>query len=200
MVTKNSDYDRFLQEAVECLCDSLLEDSVVKVRCKAAESLGQLIGKLKTKDGISTASQVLRKALREDPDENVREKAAEALGKIGEQPTMSGDRIINTQNYYENINTGGGNYIQGDYMNMSQDLSQAASQIQSLLEKLQQQGIKVDVAQEQVAQDIVNQANNNPKIKDKLINWGQSLGNATITDVVKGAVKLAIHSAGIPLP
>jgi oligoendopeptidase F len=126
VVTKNSDYDRFLQEAVECLCDSLLEDSVARVRCKAAESLGQLIGKLKigklkTKDGISTASQVLRKALREDPDENVREKAAEALGKIGEQPTMSGDRIINTQNYYENINTGGGNYIQGDYMSMSQD-------------------------------------------------------------------------------
>lgn len=178
--------------AISALCKALLQDSDAETRLSAAEALGLY----KNEDAIPALTQ----AMLSDTNASVRKKAAEALGKIGEQSKVTGDRIINTQNYYENINTGGGNYIQGDYMNMSQDLSQAASQIQSLLEKLQQQGIKVDVAQEQVAQDIVNQANNNPKIKDKLINWGQSLGNATITDVVKGAVKLAIHSAGIPLP
>jgi hypothetical protein len=37
-------------------------------------------------------------------------------------------------------------------------------------------------------------------MKDKLVKWGQSLGSATVSDVVKAAVKLAIRSAGIPLP
>lgn len=177
--------------AISCLCDSLLHDSEPKVRSTAARSLG----KLRSEDAIPFLTKALQ-----DSDNSVREKAAEALGKIGEQSEMTGDRIINTYNYYENIDTGGSTYIQGDYINMSQDLSQAASQIQSLLEKLQQQGITVDVAQEQVAQDMANQSKNNPKIKEKLINWSQSVGNATITDVVKGAVKLAIRSAGIPLP
>ena len=59
---------------------------------------------------------------------------------------------------YESINTGGGNYIQGDYINMSQDLTEAASQIQNLIEQLKQQGMTVDVAQEKVAQDMANQA------------------------------------------
>jgi uncharacterized protein YgbK (DUF1537 family) len=79
-------------------------------------------------------------------------------------------------------------------------LSQAATQIQDLLEKLQKQGVTVDVAQEQVAQDLATQAQNNATMKDKLVKWGQSLGDATVSDVVKGVVKLAIRSAGIPLP
>lgn len=178
--------------AISALCKALLQDSNAGTRLSAAEALGLY----KNEDAIPA----LTRAMLNDKNSSVRQKAAEALGKIGEQAKMTGDRIINTQNYYEKVDTGGGNYIQGDYINMSQDLSQAASQIQSLLEKLQQQGITVDVAQEKVAKDIVNQANNNPKMKEKLISWGQSLGNATITDVVKGAVKLAIRSAGIPLP
>jgi len=100
------------------------------------------------------------------------------------------------------INAGGTvdtqKYEQNNYM--AQDLAQAASQIQNLLEQLQQQGMTVDLAQKQVAQDIVNQANNDPQIKEALIKWSKSVGNATITDVVKGVVKLAIRSAGIPLP
>ncbi|MBO3458478.1 pentapeptide repeat-containing protein [Aetokthonos hydrillicola Thurmond2011] len=111
-------------------------------------------------------------------------------------------RSINTGggNYYESINTHGGDYIQGDYINMSQDLAHAAAQIQDLIENLQRRGVNVDVAQEEVARDIATQAQNDPTIKDKLVRWGQSLGDATVSDVVKGAVKLAIRSAGIPLP
>ena len=112
------------------------------------------------------------------------------------------ERQINTGggNYYESINTSGGSYIQGNYIEMRQDLAQAASQIQDILSQLQKQGIAVDVAQEQVAQDIANQAQKNSVMKDKLVKWGQSLGDATVSDVVKGIVKLAIRSAGIPLP
>ena len=190
MSIKNPDYKAL---AISSLCTALLQDIDADTRLIAAESLGKLQSEY--------AIPALTQAMLNDSNKNVRQKAAEALGKIGEQSKMTGDsRVINATNYYENISTGGGDYIQGDYINMSQDLSQAASQIQSLLEKLQQQGITVDVAQEQVAQDIANQAKNSPKMRDKLVNWGQSVGNATITDVVKGAVMLAIRSAGIPLP
>jgi|GEM_PF-976955 len=112
---------------------------------------------------------------------------------------MSGDRHINTGggNYIE---SNSGVYIQGSYIDMNQDLTQAATQIQDLIEQLKNRGMTDDVAQEQVAKDMANQAQNNSAIKDKLVKWGQSLGDATVSDVVKGAVKLAIRSAGIPLP
>lgn len=112
---------------------------------------------------------------------------------------MSGDRHINTEggNYIESNR---GVYIQGNYIDMNQDLTQAATQIQDLIEQLKNRGMTDDVAQEQVAKDIANQAQKNSAIKDKLVKWGQSLGDATVSDVVKGAVKLAIRSAGIPLP
>jgi hypothetical protein len=122
--------------------------------------------------------------------------------QIGSKNNMSDNRTINTSggNYYESIDTSGGDYVQGNYINMSQDLTQAASQIQALIEQLQKSGVSVDVAQEQVAKDVATQAQKNPIVRDKLIKWGQSLGDATISDVVKGVVKLGIRSAGIPLP
>jgi hypothetical protein len=112
---------------------------------------------------------------------------------------MSGDRHIHTEggNYIE---SNSGVYIQGNYIDMNQDLTQAATQIQDLIEQLKNGGMTDDVAQEQVAKDIANQAQKNSTVKDKLVKWGQSLGEATVSDVVKGAVKLAIRSAGIPLP
>lgn len=119
------------------------------------------------------------------------------------ETTMTEKREIHmgsSGNYYESINTSGGNYVQGDYINMSQNLSQAAAQIQELIEQLQKNGVTVEVAQEQIAKDVAAQAQKNPTMRSKLIKWGQSLGDATVSDVVKGAVKLAIRSAGIPLP
>lgn len=111
-------------------------------------------------------------------------------------------RIINTGGgtYNESINTAGGTYVQGDYINMSQNLTQAASDIEDLIEQLKKQGVTVDVAQEQVARDMATQAQENSTMKNKLVKWGQSLGDATVSEVVKEIVKLAIRSAGIPLP
>ncbi len=80
------------------------------------------------------------------------------------------------------------------------DLPKAASQIQDLIEQLQKRGVTVDVAQTQVAENIATQAKNDSTMKVKLTKWGQSLGDATVSDVVKSVVKLAIRSAGIPLP
>lgn len=116
---------------------------------------------------------------------------------------MSGDRHINTGggNYIE---SNSGVYVQGNYLDMGQDLIQAATQIQDLVEQLQKRGMTVDVAQEKVAQDMATQAQNNLAVKNKLVKWGQSLGDAaakaTVSDVVKGVVKLALAASGLPVP
>lgn len=122
--------------------------------------------------------------------------------QIGDSNTMSDNRTINTGggSYYESISTSGGDYVQGNYINLSQDLAQAASHIQDLIEQLQKSGVTIEVAQKQVAKDIATQAEKNLTVRDKLVKWGQSLGDATVSDVVKGVVKLGIRSAGIPLP
>ncbi len=86
-----------------------------------------------------------------------------------------------------------------DFSN-TQDLTQAAAQIQSLLSQLQQQGQSPEAAQQQVADDLAEQAKQDPTLLGKLMKWGQKLGDATVTDVVKGVVKLALRSAGVPLP
>jgi WD40 repeat protein len=117
----------------------------------------------------------------------------------GERNIVSGD-IINTGggNYIKNNS---GTYIQGDYFNMSQDLTQAAGQIQDLLEQLQRNGVTVDVAKKQIATEMSTQAQNDATMKTKLIKWGQSLGDATVSDVVKGVVKIAFKSVtGVDLP
>jgi argininosuccinate lyase len=121
-----------------------------------------------------------------------------------------GDRIINTGEYNEFGQVNTQYFVQGDFItiegnsikiDMSQDLTQAAVQIQDLIEQLQKRGVTTKVAHKQVAENIATQAKKNPALKDKLRNWGQSLADATVSDVVKGVVKLAIHSAtGIPLP
>ncbi len=86
------------------------------------------------------------------------------------------------------------------YTDLSQDLTLAAAPIEDLIEQLQRRGVTVDIAQEQVAQDLATQAKDNPTMKGKLLKWGQSLGDAAVSDVVKGIVKLAIRALGIPLP
>jgi hypothetical protein len=183
---------RYKAMAIAALCHAL-KDPDSSVRSSAAESLG----KIGSEEAIPTLSETLN-----DESTEVRQKVVEALGKIGDRNRMSGDRVINTGggNYYESVDTGGGNYIQGNYINMSQDLTQAATQIQDLLNQLQKQGMSTDSVQEQVAHEIATEAKDNSQMKDKLVRWGQSLGDATVSDVVKGIVKLALRSAGIPLP
>jgi hypothetical protein len=103
-------------------------------------------------------------------------------------------------NYSKSIHTGGGDYVQGNYINMSQELVHAAPQIQSLIEQREKDGVPAHVAQEEVAREISTQAQSDPTLRSKLIKWGQSLGDAAISDVVKGVVKLGLRFAGIPLP
>ena len=112
---------------------------------------------------------------------------------------MSGERHIHVEkgNYIEKND---GTYVQGNYINMSQTLNQAAPHIEELVNELQNKGFATDVAQQKAAKEIVVQVQQNPTMKDNLKNWALSLADATISDVVKGTVKIALQSAGIPLP
>jgi hypothetical protein len=125
-------------------------------------------------------------------------KNVELIGVIKIMAEKDNSRTINIHdgNYVESAGT----YVQGNYSNMSQDLNQAAAQILALLDQLQNHGVTVDVAKQNVAEDIANQAQKDPTVKEKLLKWGQSLGDATVNDVIKDVVKLAIRSIGIPLP
>ncbi|WP_204152064.1 hypothetical protein [Leptolyngbya sp. CCY15150] len=73
---------------------------------------------------------------------------------------------------------------QDTYINLSQDLSLAAVSIQDLLDQIQKQGLAIEVAQKKVAEDIATQARKSPIMKDKLVKWGQSLGDEIVSDVV----------------
>ena len=173
----------------------IIKEPLEKRVCELKDQIAHLQGKLESKDSEMERLERLLAVPK------VQINNFSNL-QIGSENSMGENRTINTSggNYYESIETSGGAYVQGNYINMSQDLTQAASQIQDLIEQLQKTGVSVDVAQEQVAKDVATQAQENSTVRNKLIKWGQSLGDATISDVVKGVVKLGIRSAGIPLP
>lgn len=183
-------------------------DGIVVVKVKVSPNTDKTVAYQSFMQGYELAQKSLGEHYQvrlEDRDKHINQLfilLQQSQEKLGEVPRIMADnptRITNVHhgNYIES-NTG--TYIQGDYIRMSPDLAQAATQIQDLIEQLQKHGVTVDAAQGQVAKDMATQAQSNPTMKDKLLKWGQSLGDATVSDVVKGSVKLAIRSAGIPLP
>ncbi|MBD2519777.1 hypothetical protein H6G93_33450 [Nostoc sp. FACHB-973] len=126
---------------------------------------------------------------------------------------MSDGNHKNTYNIY--LGAGGnfnksvsiqGNYLQvhGNYINISQDLAEAATQIQELLQQLENQGYNSQNAQHKVAKDWVNEVQKNPRAKSKLVKLGQSIRDAAASAVIGEAtlnvIKLVFASLGIPLP
>ncbi|NJR19292.1 MAG: hypothetical protein HC785_28825 [Calothrix sp. CSU_2_0] len=99
---------------------------------------------------------------------------------------------------------GGYTQIHGNQINMSQDLSQAAAQIQQLLTQLQSQGYSSTEAQQKVATDWANEAKTDPKAKSKMVKLGQYVRDAATSSVIGEAtvevIKLALRLSGIPLP
>jgi hypothetical protein len=117
---------------------------------------------------------------------------------------MSGNRTINTGGGAYNESIQGNNInIQGNHIKISQDLSQAAAQIQELLTQLQTQGYTPDEAQQKVAENLANQANNEPVTKSKLAKIGHYLGDAAANGLIGEAtvevLKNVLRLAGIPL-
>ena len=87
-------------------------------------------------------------------------------------------------------------------IDLSQDLTQAAQQIQELLTQLQKSGVTVETAQEQMATDLATQAKSDPTVMGKLVGWGQPLANkageTTVSEAVRAVVPMALKMLGIP--
>ncbi|NEP61868.1 MAG: hypothetical protein F6K31_33780 [Symploca sp. SIO2G7] len=91
-----------------------------------------------------------------------------------------------TDSNNRNITTGGGVYneqIQGDSINiqgnqiyLGQDFSEVASQIQEILNELQNQGDDSVSAEEKVINDLKIQIRRNYRIKRKFLKWRKTLG------------------------
>lgn len=102
--------------------------------------------------------------------------------------------------------TEGGFQVGGNLVDLSSanNLTDAAQQIQELLQQLQKQGISMEDAQNQAASDLAKEAKANPTAMGNLVKWGQSLadtaGKTTVSEAVKGVVKLALQMSGIPIP
>jgi hypothetical protein len=111
--------------------------------------------------------------------------------------TTTKSRIINTGNGIQNNGSISiaGNFIQGDFINMSSDLSQATVQLQELLTQLQAQGHTPEEAQQQVANELATQAQNNPKVRKKLSKWSKFLGDATTRTSVSEAATAVVNFA-----
>jgi hypothetical protein len=111
--------------------------------------------------------------------------------------TTTKNRIINTGNGIQNNGSISiaGNFIQGDFINMSSDLSQATVQLHELLTQLQAKGHTPEEAQQQVANELATQAQNNPKVRKKLSKWSKSLGDATTTTSVSEAATAVVDFA-----
>jgi uncharacterized protein YjbI with pentapeptide repeats len=84
-----------------------------------------------------------------------------------------------------------------------QTLAEAAVEIEQLLDVLTQKYNPKD-AQQKVANDLAQQAQSNPTVKERLVKWGQYLSdsatNGLIGEAAVEVLKLALKLSGIPLP
>jgi len=100
----------------------------------------------------------------------------------------------------------GGFQVGGNLIDLSSapNLSDAAQQIQELLQQLEGQGVSIEDAKQQAASELAKQVKANPNIRENLMKWGQSLadtaGKTTVSEAVKGVIKLVAQMSGIPLP
>jgi transcriptional regulator with XRE-family HTH domain len=133
-----------------------------------------------------------------------RDRAFEVMEKMTEQDKS----IYNLSNpkFGGGFAAGGGFQVGGNFTDMSSanNLTDAAQQIQELLQQLQNQGISAEEARQKAASDLAEQAKADPTTMGKLVRWGQSLadtaGKTTISEAAKAVVKLALQMSGVPLP
>ncbi len=83
-----------------------------------------------------------------------------------------------------------GKMVETQYNIETQDLSQAAAEIQKILTQLQnQEGYSPEEAQKKIANDLVVEARNNPTILKKVKDWGHSVGDTATKAIVSEGVK-----------
>ncbi len=137
-------------------------------------------------------------------ENRVNTKLIEVIDKMAEKERTSYD--LRGAKFGSGFASEGGFQCGGVLLDASSsaNLTEAAEQIQELLQQLQIQGMTIEEAQQQAAKDLAKQAENNPTVMGKLVQWGKSLadtaGKTTVSEAAKGVVKLALQMAGIPLP
>lgn len=126
------------------------------------------------------------------------------MGKMAEQDKSTYN--LSSAKFGGGFAAEGGFQVGGNLIDLSSagNLSDAAQQIQELLQQLDGQGVSIEDAKQQAASELAKQAEANPTIMGKLGKWGQSLadtaGKTTVSEAVKSVVKLALQMSGIPLP
>ena len=146
----------------------------------------------KYKSELREDTDKLEQDLRPDEQESFRNFMFKILELVA-----GTNRTINVNGNY--IESNNGCYSEGDIININTDITKASVEIEELIDRLKKNGAMDNVAQKQVAEDIATLAEKNQSVKQRLSQWGISLASATVSDVVKGVIKLACRSAGIPL-
>jgi len=127
-----------------------------------------------------------------------------AINKVAEQDKSRYD--LSNAKFGGGFAAEGGFQVGGNLIDLSSapNLSDAAQQIQELLQQLEGQGVSIEDAKQQAASELAKQVKVNPTIRENLVKWGQSLadtaGKTTVSEAVKGVIKLAAQMSGIPLP
>jgi uncharacterized protein YjbI with pentapeptide repeats len=157
-------------------------------------------------------------SFKDEQIEDYRKKNADMLATIkflADKPTsienVYGDKkVIENEiqmNFHGTVTGAAGKVVGNQNIvvpEQQQTLAEAAQEIQQLLAQLQTQGYSSQDAQQRVANDFATQAQSNPTVKNKLMRWGQYLGdaaaNGVVGDVAVEVIKLALRLSGIPLP
>ena len=83
----------------------------------------------------------------------------------------------------------------------SNNLTDAAQQIQDQLNQLQNQGDSEEEAIQKAASDLAKQADDNPTVLGKLVKYGKFIadaaGKTTVSEAVKGVISLALQMSNI---
>lgn len=161
---------------------------------------------LQAKDEIIQAkSEELIKAYREEKSQLI--EVVKTMSNINPIINIINDNNSNmtsgnTYNQSGNIGIGhnegdiSGGAIAGVYNQATQqDLKQAAAEIQQSLDQLQQtNNFALEVAQQQTAKDLATKAQNDPSLKNRLIQLGKFISEnsakTVVSEGVKGVIKL----------
>lgn len=93
-----------------------------------------------------------------------------------------------------------GKMVETQYNIETQDLSQAAAEIQKILTQLQnKEGYSPEEAQKKIANDLVVKANSNPAFLNKLMDWGRTLGDTATKAIVSEGAKEVFKMAALAL-
>ena len=93
-----------------------------------------------------------------------------------------------------------GKMVETQYNIETQDLSQAAAEIQKILTQLQNhEGYSPEEAQKKIANDLVVEARRNPALLNKLMDWGRTLGDTATKAIVSEGAKEVFKMAALAL-